>query len=111
MLGRQYSLKNQADFTAVRRTGRRARTEHLGFFFLPTGNQLSRFGVVVGSKVAGSSVTRNQIRRAILEIIREVKPHWEETPAQDIVIQVMKKPEDNMTEALQQEVKECLARR
>ena len=59
--------------------GKKGRTDRSPLFFLksfPAETDHSRFGAVVGKKVAATAVERNRIRRMILDIMGEAGVRW-----------------------------------
>lgn len=66
--------------------GKRGRTDRSPLFSLksfPAEKPHSRFGVVVGKKVAKTAVERNRIRRLILDVAGSLREKW---PVADYLI-------------------------
>lgn len=87
MLSRPHRLLSDKDFQKIWKRGRSFYTEILGFKILENGRAVSRFGIVVGTKISKLATVRNRIKRQIREIIQEkIK---KTAPGYDIVISVL----------------------
>lgn len=70
MLPQTNRLRKEKDVERVFKTGKSVFDPVCGFKFLPNGLPVSRFAIMVGTKVSKSAVKRNRLRRQIREIIR-----------------------------------------
>jgi len=70
MLAEENRLRKKEDVDRVFKTGRSVFDPVCGFKFLKNGLSVSRFAIMVGTKISKSAVKRNRIRRQIREIIR-----------------------------------------
>ena len=70
------ALSRQADFTRLRRHGRRSTTTNLIIYRSdsPSGDPRALVGITV-SKSIGKAVTRNKLRRRLAAILDEVLAH------------------------------------
>jgi ribonuclease P protein component len=76
-------LRRKPDFEAAYARGRRMGNGFFGVTVRLNDLQRPRLGLAVASKMAGGSVERNRIRRAVRESFRL---HQHELPAADIVV-------------------------
>jgi ribonuclease P protein component len=76
-------LRRKSEFEAVYARGRRFGDGFFAVTASPNGTGGARLGLAVGTKVAGSSVQRNRLRRLIRESFR-LRQH--ELPAVDLVV-------------------------
>lgn len=76
-------LRRKAEFDATYATGRRSGDAYFGMVARANGATGARLGLAVATKVAGSSVARNRIRRVIRETFRL---RQRELPAVDVVV-------------------------
>ncbi len=70
---RQQHIRTQADFSAVRRKGRRVECHAFRFFALKKESDGSFKGIrlgVIASRRVGNAVVRNRLKRQIREIFR-----------------------------------------
>ncbi len=70
MLPKKHCLSRNKDFRKIWKSGRSFYTELFGFKLLKNNLDVSRFGVIVGTKVSKKSTLRNQIKRRVNEILR-----------------------------------------
>ncbi|MGH8258176.1 MAG: ribonuclease P protein component [Steroidobacteraceae bacterium] len=76
-------LRRKVDFDAAYATGRRFGDAFFGVVARANGGDGPRLGLAVATRIAGSSVARNRIRRVIRETFR-VRQH--RLPAVDVVV-------------------------
>jgi len=69
MLSREYKLKKDNDFKKVFEKGKSYRDDFIKIRFLKNGLEITRFGIVVSSKISKKAVARNRIKRRLEEII------------------------------------------
>lgn len=70
MLPKENRLKRDKDFQALFKSGRGAYGSVCGAKWRRNDLQVSRFAVVVGTKVSKKAVVRNRLRRQIREMLR-----------------------------------------
>jgi ribonuclease P protein component len=70
MLPNENRLRKEKEVELVFKTGRSVFDLVCGFKFLRNNLSVSRFAILVGTKVSKSAVKRNRVRRQIREIIR-----------------------------------------
>jgi len=70
MLAKQHRLLRDADFQKIWKQGKSFYTKSLGFKLLKNNLTVSRFGIVIGTKISKKSTIRNKIKRQLSEIIR-----------------------------------------
>lgn len=70
MLSREYKLKKDNDFKKVFEKGKFYHSDFIKIRFLKNDLKVTRFGIVVSSKISKKAVSRNRIRRRLEEIIR-----------------------------------------
>lgn len=70
MLPNENRLRKEKEVELVFKTGRSVFDTVCGFKFLKNNLSVSRFAILVGTKVSKSAVKRNRARRQIREIIR-----------------------------------------
>ena len=70
MLARQNRLNKTRDFERVFKGGRPYYTKKIGIKALKNKLSVSRFGIVVSTKVAKKATKRNLLKRQLREIIR-----------------------------------------
>jgi len=88
MFSKQHRLKRDRDFKRVYQKGASVFDAACGLKFEKNSLKVSRFAVVVGTKVSKSAVQRNRLRRQYREVI---KAHMEKLPdGYDIVFLVGK---------------------
>lgn len=90
-------------FRKIYSKGRVQKSQHFVFRKLENNKSISRFGVVISTKVIKKAVTRNLIKRRILEIIKKYYDNIR--VGQDLVFVVKKEAEFN---ELDQEIKTLL---
>ena len=71
MLPRPYRLTKKEEIERVFKRGRSFFTPILGVKAAPGGRVVTRFAVVVSTKVAKRATARNRIKRQLREILRE----------------------------------------
>ena len=78
-LGRAQRLRRRSDFEALRKRGISRAHQLLVLRAAPNGLPYTRFGFVVGRRVAAKAVARNRTRRRLREIARRtpVRPGWD----------------------------------
>lgn len=69
-LPRQNRLKRKKDFEEVFKQGKTVHGSFLFIKFRKTSSRFSRFGLVIGARVAKKAVTRNRIKRILSETLR-----------------------------------------
>ena len=78
MISKANRLSKQKDFEKIFRQGKGYRVNGLTIKSLARKQSFSRFGLVIGNKVAKKAVTRNRLRRQIRAILRahltDIKP-------------------------------------
>ncbi|MBU0531239.1 MAG: ribonuclease P protein component [Candidatus Uhrbacteria bacterium] len=81
MLPIEHRLKRDKDFQVLFKSGKGAHGSVCGAKWKRNGLGVSRFAVVVGTKVSKKAVVRNRLRRQIREMIRlrlgEFKPGYD----------------------------------
>jgi len=70
MLPTEYRLKQDKDFDRLFGKGKGVFDPICGVKMRPNGLGVTRFAVVVGTKVSKSAVVRNKLRRQVREIVR-----------------------------------------
>lgn len=88
MLPKENRLKRDQDFRSLFRSKEGAFGSVCGAKWTKNGLKVSRFAVVVGTKVSKKAVVRNRLRRQIREMIR-LRLH-EAEPGYDLVLVVKK---------------------
>ena len=78
-LGRAQRLRRRSDFQALRERGISRAHQLLVLRAAPNGLPYTRFGFVVGRRVAAKAVARNRTRRRLREIARRtpVRSGWD----------------------------------
>lgn len=78
MFSKQNRLAKDRDVTTVYRAGRTFFNPYITIKFLRTSGEVSRFTVVVSTKVAKQAVQRNRIKRVLREYVKvhmgQIKP-------------------------------------
>jgi ribonuclease P protein component len=81
MLAKKYRITSDRDFNRVFKGGKRFFSEGINLIRMENGQDYSRFGFVVGSKVDKRAVIRNQVKRWMREAVRirfdQVKPGFD----------------------------------
>lgn len=81
MLSREYKLKKDNDFKKVFEKGKFCRSGFIKIRFLKNDLEVTRFGLVIGSKISKKAVFRNRIKRRLEEVIRlrldQIKPSFD----------------------------------
>jgi ribonuclease P protein component len=81
MLPKNYRLRLKNDFDRLFKEGKFAGQAFLTLGFAKNKLDISRFAVIVGKKVNKKAVTRNSIKRKVVEIIRlnlkQIKPSFD----------------------------------
>jgi len=70
MLPREYKLKKDNDFKKVFEKGKFYRNDFIKIRFLKNDLEITRFGIIISSKISKKAVCRNRIRRRLEETIR-----------------------------------------
>lgn len=70
MLPQENRLRKEKDIEKVFKTGKSVFDPLCGFKFFPNRLTVSRFAIMISTKVSKSAVKRNRLRRQIREIIR-----------------------------------------
>lgn len=70
MLKTQYRLRKTKDIENVMKRGKGVYGGSIGLKALKNERKFTRFGFVVGTKVAKSAVRRNQVKRRLREAVR-----------------------------------------
>lgn len=102
MLPRPYRLHLDKDIKTLFAKGKGVFDVCCGFKFRKNGLDVSRFAVVVGTKVSKSAVVRNRVRRQIREIIRLKLPAIK--PGFDVMMLVRKEALDKTSTELERHV-------
>lgn len=71
MLSKPHRLLSDKDFQKIWKRGLSFYTKILGFKVLENKLGISRFGIVVGTKISKLATVRNRIKRQIREIIQK----------------------------------------
>ncbi|MFA5128941.1 MAG: ribonuclease P protein component [Patescibacteria group bacterium] len=87
MLPKPHRLLSEKDFQKIWKRGRSFYTKMLGFKLLENSLTVSRFGIVIGTKISKLATVRNRTKRQIREIIREKIKKI--APGYDLVITVL----------------------
>lgn len=74
MLKKIYRITKDKEFQAIYRRGRFQSTALFSINYLPSKKNVSRIGIVVSKKITKKAVERNQIKRRVREIAREIHP-------------------------------------
>lgn len=70
MLPKKFRLAKTKEIDKVFKLGKSSFDQILGVKVLPTENEISRFVIVVSTKVSKKAVIRNKIKRRLHEIVR-----------------------------------------
>ena len=76
-MDREHRVRLRADFGRVRQEGRRLAHPLLRLQWAPNGLAVTRFGFVVGKRVAARAHERNLLRRRLRELARAALPRLE----------------------------------
>lgn len=79
---RSLRLTRKAEFERLLTTGRRMHDERLSLWVLPSGDGVTRLGLIVGARYGGS-VQRNRAKRVLREAFRLI--HAELPPGLELV--------------------------
>ncbi len=71
MLAKENRLFKDSDFKNVFKEGLYHRNSFFVLKYLKTDNPISKFGIIVSSRVSKKAVVRNKLKRQIREILRE----------------------------------------
>mgnify|MGYP001063029038 CR=1 FL=1 len=74
MLPRDNRISSRAIFQKVIERGKRRENQYFRIFFTENYQNISRFAVIISSKVCPSAVKRNLIKRRIRNIIKSLIP-------------------------------------
>lgn len=102
MLPKQHRLLRDKDFQKIWKRGRSFYTKILGFKILENGRAVSRFGIVVGTKVSKLATMRNRLKRQIREIIQEKINQI--APGYDLVISALPSASGKKYEELKNDI-------
>jgi len=102
MLPKPHRLLSDKDFQKTWKRGASFYTKTLGFKISQNGLGVSRFGIVVSTKVSKLATVRNRLKRQIREIIHE--KIREIAPGYDLVISVLPGALDKKYPELEKEV-------
>ena len=83
MLSSEYRLRHEKDIKALFARGKSVFGIWLGMKFQPNKLSVSRFAVVVGTKVSKKAVVRNRLKRQIRAVIQEYLPRT--NPGYDVL--------------------------
>lgn len=70
MLPKENRLRQEQDFKQLARAGQAVFSPNLSLKLLRNNSDLSRFGIIVSTKVSKKAVLRNRLKRRLREIIR-----------------------------------------
>jgi len=87
MLKKENRITKDKEFDQIFKTGQSFYTRVLGFKVIKTDTEISRFGILLGTKVSKKAVTRNLLKRRIREIIQSNLNNLK--PGFDLVIMVL----------------------
>ncbi|HBL39968.1 TPA: ribonuclease P protein component [Candidatus Uhrbacteria bacterium] len=109
MLPKEHRLRRDRDFDRVFKEGEKTFVSPYSVRFVGNHLALSRFAVVVGSRVSKKAVERNRVRRQVREIIRLLLP--EISPGKDVSVSVQPQakalPYKKLEEALERALKKA----
>ena len=108
MLPRSYRLRYEQDLKALFSKGKSVFDVLCRVKYRPNGLLVSRFAVVVGTKVSKSAVERNRIRRQAREEIRVLLPEIE--GGQDVAVLVNPAARGKSASAIRRSVQTLLRR-
>jgi len=74
MFPKDKRLKKEKDFKKIYRYGRRAHGDFFILHFLKSGDEKSRFAVVISNKVVKKATKRNALKRKVREILKSELP-------------------------------------
>lgn len=70
MLDRKFRLTKDKDFDNVYKSGSSFFSRILGIKYTKNSLEVTRFGIIIGSKISKKSTERNKVKRRIREILR-----------------------------------------
>ncbi|MCL4544256.1 MAG: ribonuclease P protein component [Chloroflexi bacterium] len=108
MVDRAHRVRLRSDFARIRLSGRRVSHPLVRLQWASNGLPVTRFGFVVGRRVAPRAHDRNRVRRRLREIARGTLPHLPD--GIDIVFIAQAGAVDASFHELYQAVGELLAR-
>jgi ribonuclease P protein component len=74
MLPRENRLVRKPDFEKVKEKGKKFQSNLFGLLVYPTGNQDSRFGFIISTKLSKRAVKRNRVKRILRDKVRLLLP-------------------------------------
>ncbi len=84
MLSKQHRLRRDTDFTKVFKKGKNSSGSLMRLKFAKNTLAVTRFAVVVSTKVSKKAVKRNELRRRVQEVLR--LHLLEVVPSHDVVV-------------------------
>jgi ribonuclease P protein component len=102
MLSKPHRILSDKDFQKIWKRGLSFYTKILGFKVLENKLGISRFGIVVGTKISKLATVRNRIKRQIREIIQEKIKKI--APGYDFVISVLPAAQGKNYEELKKDI-------
>jgi len=84
MLPQKYRVKREQEFASIYRRGRKLSSPTLQISYIPTDQNISRFGFVVSKKHAPRIVDRNRLKRILRAEIAHCRIKI--SPGHDVVI-------------------------
>lgn len=76
MLPKENRLRQEQDFKQVAKAGKAVFSPSLSLKLIKNNSDLSRFGIIVSTKVSKKAVERNRLKRRLREIIRLNLPRF-----------------------------------
>lgn len=102
MLSKPHRLLSEKDFQKIWKRGQSFYTKMLGFKLLENSLAVSRFGIVIGTKISKLATVRNRTKRQIREVIQEKIKKI--APGYDLVITVLPAALGKTYDALKKDV-------